>query len=65
MPAAERQAAAEAITARGLPVDITPGMIVSGFMPMKSEINPLPLLRKFSAAGAQPALPSSPGAASR
>jgi 5-formyltetrahydrofolate cyclo-ligase len=57
MPAAERQAAAEAITARGLPVDITPGMIVSGFMPMKSEINPLPLLRKFSAAGAQLALP--------
>jgi 5-formyltetrahydrofolate cyclo-ligase len=57
MPAAERQAAAEAITARGLPVEITPGVIVSGFMPMKSEINPLPLLRKLSAASAQLALP--------
>jgi 5-formyltetrahydrofolate cyclo-ligase len=57
MPAAERQAAAEAITARGLPVEITPGVIVSGFMPMKSEINPLPLLRKLSAAGAELALP--------
>jgi 5-formyltetrahydrofolate cyclo-ligase len=57
MPAAERQAAAEAITARGLPVEITPGVIVSGFMPMKSEINPLPLLRKLSAVGAQLALP--------
>jgi 5-formyltetrahydrofolate cyclo-ligase len=57
LPAAERQAAAEAIAARGLPVEITPGAIVSGFMPMKSEINPLPLLRKFGAAGAQLALP--------
>lgn len=57
MPAAERQAAAEAIAARGLPVEITPGAIVSGFMPMKSEINPLPLLRRLSAAGARLALP--------
>jgi 5-formyltetrahydrofolate cyclo-ligase len=57
MPAAERQAAAEVITARGLPVEVKPGTIVSGFMPMKSEINPLPLLRKLSADGAQLALP--------
>ena len=32
-------------------------MIVSGFMPMKSEINPLPLMRKLADAGAQLALP--------
>jgi 5-formyltetrahydrofolate cyclo-ligase len=57
MPAAERQAAAEVITARGLPVEVKPGTIVSGFMPMKSEINPLPLLRKLNADGAQLALP--------
>ncbi len=57
MPAAERQAAAEAIAARGLPVAVTPGAIVSGFMPMKTEINPLPLLRKFTEAGARLALP--------
>ena len=57
MPAAERQAAAETIAARGLPVEVTPGTIVSGFMPMKTEINPLPLLRKLSDAGARLALP--------
>ena len=57
MPAAERQAAAEVIAARGLPVEVTPGSIVSGFMPLKTEINPLPLLRKLSDAGALLALP--------
>ncbi len=57
MPAAERQAAADAIAERGLPVEVIPGAIVSGFMPMKSEINPLPLLRKLSGAGALLALP--------
>ena len=57
LPAAERQAAAATIAARGLPVEVTPGAIVSGFMPMKTEINPLPLLRKLADAGAQLAMP--------
>ncbi len=57
IPAAERQAAAETIAARGLPLAITPGVIVSGFSPLKSEINPLPLMRKLAAAGAWLALP--------
>ncbi|MBS0535944.1 MAG: 5-formyltetrahydrofolate cyclo-ligase [Proteobacteria bacterium] len=57
MPAAERQAAAEELAARGLPVAVEPGQIVSGFMPMKTEINPLPLLRKLADAGARLALP--------
>ena len=57
MPAAARQAAAETIAARGLPIEVTPGAIVSGFMPMKTEINPLPLLRKLAGQGAQLALP--------
>ena len=57
MPAAQRQAAAETIAARALPVEVAPGMIVSGFMPMKTEINPLPLLRKLSEQGAHLALP--------
>lgn len=57
MPAAERQAAAETLAARGLPVDVKPGAIVSGFMPMKTEINPLPLMRKLTGEGAQLALP--------
>ena len=56
LPAAERQAAAEAI-ARAFPIDVPRGAIVSGFMPMKSEINPLPLLKRLAADGAKLALP--------
>ena len=57
LPAHVRKAAAEAIAARAFPLAIAPGTIVSGFMPLKSEINPLPLLRKLAEAGAQLALP--------
>ena len=57
LPAPARQAAAEAIAARAFPVAITPGTIVSAFMPLKSEINPLPLMRKLADAGASFALP--------
>jgi 5-formyltetrahydrofolate cyclo-ligase len=57
LPGADRQQAAETIAARPFPIAVTPGAIVSGFMPMKSEINPLPLMRKLAAAGAQLALP--------
>ncbi len=57
LPAAERQQAAETIAARAFPVAVAPGTIVAGFMPMKSEINPLPLLRSLAAAGARLALP--------
>src|SRR5580704_14462054 len=57
LPADVRQAAAEAIAARQFPLPATPGMIVSGFMPMKTEINPLPLMRKFGEAGTALALP--------
>ncbi|RDV04765.1 5-formyltetrahydrofolate cyclo-ligase [Undibacter mobilis] len=57
MPAAERQAAAETLAARGLPIAVKPDAIVSGFMPMKTEINPLPLMRKLAGEGAALALP--------
>ncbi|MGD0317059.1 MAG: 5-formyltetrahydrofolate cyclo-ligase [Xanthobacteraceae bacterium] len=57
LPPDARQAAAEAIAARQFPLAITPGMIVSGFMPLKSEINPLPLMRKLAGQGARLALP--------
>src|SRR3954454_518800 len=53
IPAAERAQAAEAIAARAFPLAIRPGTIVSGFMPLKTEINPLPLMRKLEAAGAR------------
>ncbi len=58
LPAVARAAAAEAIAQRAFPVPIRPGTIVSGFMPMKSEINPLPLLRKLVEQGASLALPA-------
>jgi len=61
LPAAERQAAAETIAQRAFPLTIAPGTIVAGFMPMKSEINPLPLMRKLADAGAQLALPAIAG----
>jgi 5-formyltetrahydrofolate cyclo-ligase len=57
LPAAERAAAATAIAARPLPVAVPPGAIVSGFSPLKSEINPVPLMRAFADAGARLALP--------
>jgi 5-formyltetrahydrofolate cyclo-ligase len=52
-----RGAAAEAIAARPLPVPLAPGAVVAGFMPMRSEIDPLPLMKKLAAAGARLALP--------
>ena len=61
LPAAARQAAAEAIAGRAFPVAIKPGMIVAGFSPMKSEINPIPLMRKLADLGASLALPAIDG----
>jgi len=57
LPREARQDAAEAIAARPFPLKIRAGVIVSGFMPMKSEINPLPLLRRLEEMGARIALP--------
>src|SRR5262249_48613627 len=54
---AERMAAALGIAERGLPVEVTPGTVVSGFSPLKSEISPLPMLRRLADAGANLALP--------
>ncbi|HJY16996.1 MAG TPA: 5-formyltetrahydrofolate cyclo-ligase [Xanthobacteraceae bacterium] len=56
-----RKAAAEAIAARAFPLPISPGIIVSGFMPLKSEINPLPLMKTLAEAGAALALPKIDG----
>jgi 5-formyltetrahydrofolate cyclo-ligase len=54
---AHRDAAAQAIAARGLPVAIMPGMVVAGYSPIRSEINPVPLMRALAAQGVQLALP--------
>jgi 5-formyltetrahydrofolate cyclo-ligase len=52
-----RAAAAAAIAARGLPMALPPGAIVSGYSPIRSEIDPGPLLRKLASDGARLALP--------
>jgi len=57
LPAADRAQAAETIAARKFPLAVAPGVVVAGFMPMKSEINPLPLMRKLADAGARIVLP--------
>jgi 5-formyltetrahydrofolate cyclo-ligase len=61
LPADMRAAAAQAIATRPFPVAIPPGAIVSGFMPLKSEINPIPLLRNLAEAGARLGLPAVAG----
>ena len=61
LPAEERKTAAETIAARVFPLPTAPGVVVSGFMPLKSEINPLPLMQKLADAGAQLALPAIAG----
>src|SRR5262249_11971105 len=60
-PAGERAAAAQAIAGRPFPVAVAPAAIVAGFMPMGSEINPIPLMRKVAGLGAQLALPAVAG----
>jgi 5-formyltetrahydrofolate cyclo-ligase len=57
LPAEARKVAAEMIAARAFPLKIKSGTVVSGFMPLKSEINPLPLMQKLAEQGALLALP--------
>jgi 5-formyltetrahydrofolate cyclo-ligase len=55
---AHRAAAAVAVAARGLPFAITAGSVVSGYSPIRSEIDPVPLMRALAAQGARLALPA-------
>ena len=54
---AQRAAAAEAMAKRGLPFEIAAGAIVSGYSPIRNEIDPVPLLRQLAGHGARLALP--------
>ena len=54
---AQREAAAQAVAARGLPFGIAHGTIVGGYAAIRSEFDPLPLMRKLAAQGATLALP--------
>src|SRR5258708_15473520 len=53
----QRAAAAQALTSREFPVDVRRGAVVSGYWPIRNEIDPLPLLRRLAVEGAQLALP--------
>ncbi len=55
--AAERAAAAERVASRPFPVAVGDGACLSGFFPLRSEINPVPLMRRLADAGAKLALP--------
>jgi 5-formyltetrahydrofolate cyclo-ligase len=57
MPPDDRVRAARKIGASALPVEVPKGAIVSGFSPINTEFNPVPLLRALSKAGARLALP--------
>jgi 5-formyltetrahydrofolate cyclo-ligase len=54
----QRGAAAQALAERGLPIEITRGTVVSGYSPIRSELDPVPLMRELAAQGAQLALPA-------
>jgi 5-formyltetrahydrofolate cyclo-ligase len=55
---AQRAAAAQTLANRGLPLAITPGIVVSGYSPIRSEIDPAPLMRMLAEQGAKLALPA-------
>jgi 5-formyltetrahydrofolate cyclo-ligase len=56
-----RAAAALAAMAHPFPAAIRAGQVVSGFSPIRSEINPLPLMRRCAEQGATLALPAIAG----
>ena len=53
----QRAAAAEALAKRALPFEIAPGTVVSGYSPIRNEIDPTSLMRRLAGLGAKLALP--------
>jgi 5-formyltetrahydrofolate cyclo-ligase len=54
----QRAEAAQALAKRKLPFEIAAGTIVSGYSPIRNEIDPVPWMRKLAEAGARLALPA-------
>jgi 5-formyltetrahydrofolate cyclo-ligase len=54
----QREQAASALAKRGLPLPVMAGMIVSGYVPIRNEIDPAPLMQKLALQGARLALPT-------
>lgn len=57
LPAEARKQAAETIAARPFPAMLPDGVIVSGYSPIRSELNPWPLMRALSQKTTSFALP--------
>jgi len=53
----KRETAAAKIAKRGLPIEIAAGTVVSGYSPIRNEIDPAPLMLRLALAGARLALP--------
>jgi len=53
----KRVSAAATLAKRGLPFKLAAGCVVSGYSPIRSEIDPTPLMVKLASEGAQLALP--------
>ena len=54
----QRIAAADTLAKRDLPFEIAPGTVISGYSPIRNEIDPVPLMRRFAEQGAKLALPA-------
>lgn len=57
LPVGERRRAAQTIAMRRFAVPLGEGTIVAGYSPIRSECDPVPLMRSLAAKGAQLALP--------
>ena len=53
-----RVAASEKLAANGLPFEFAAGAVVSGYSPIRSELDPAPLMRGLALQGAKLALPA-------
>jgi 5-formyltetrahydrofolate cyclo-ligase len=54
----QRASAALALATKMPPLEITPSTVVSGYAPIRSEIDPVQLMQKFASRGAELALPA-------
>jgi 5-formyltetrahydrofolate cyclo-ligase len=57
LPPVERRRMAQSIAMRRFPVPLGEGTVVAGYSPIRSECDPVPLMRSLAAKGAQLALP--------
>lgn len=53
-----RARGSEQLAARGLPFEIANGTVISGYSPIRSELDPIPLMQRLTAQGAKLALPA-------